>query len=202
MCSTSAHPQMLFEKWELFVDDNEAPLPDPFDCSGRSSPELFVDDNEALLSDPFDCSSCSSSSSASEVQEPDPEGKCLSVGVCGLPDGVSVTDFADIVNLTDVIMGVLLVTKLQGKDPPAHIIFNVSPVTAWIIFKKGDLEVDDNEASLPEPFDLIKQCDGREDSGYGTNQAQDGVSSLGKDPNVDVPAVEECEETSGGSIEV
>lgn len=170
---------MLFEKWELFVDDNEAPLPDPFDYSDHNSP-----------------------SPTPKGKEPDPGGRRICVAIGGLPDGVSITDFTDMVNLNHVIISVLLVIKYQGKGLPAHIIFNVSPVTAWIMFEKGDLEVEDNEAPLPEPFDLIKQCDGREDSGYGTNQAKDRISSLGKDSDVDVPEVENRKETSGGSIEV
>lgn len=202
MCSTSAHPRVLFEKWELFVDDNEAPLPDPFDCSDHSSPELFVDDNETPLPDSFDNSNHYNPNPTPKVKEPDPEGRCICVAIGGLPDGVSITDFTDMVNLNQVIISVLLVIKYQGKAPPAHIIFNVFPVTSWIMFEKGDLEVEDNEAPLPEPFDLIKQCDGTEDSGYGTSQAKDGISSLGKDSDVDVPEVEKHKETSGGSIEV
>lgn len=162
MCSPSAHPRMLFEKWQLFVDDNEAPLPDPFDYS----------DHDNSLSPP------------PKGKEPDPEARCLSVVIVGLPDGVSARDFIDMVNLTEVVVGIHLVIKSQGKGPPAHIIFNVSPVTARIMFEKGELGVDDNEAPLPEPFDLVKQCDEGEDS------------------DADVPEVGKHKARPGGSIEV
>lgn len=175
MCSLSAYPRILFEKCDLFVDDDEASLPDSFDC---------VDENS--FRPPF-------------KKRHGLEGKMIKIVLKGLPHGMNIRDFS-MNNFPDVVKSVLGFITRVGKDLPRHITINISPLTSRIMFKKSQLEVDDNEATPPEPFDLAEQYDDREYSGHGTNQAQEGVR-LGNFSD-GVPEVGKHKETSEESVEV
>ncbi|KAL0631812.1 hypothetical protein Q9L58_009322 [Maublancomyces gigas] len=193
--STPVAARIIFENSDLFVDDNEAPLPDPFDnvyddhsLSPFHAPQdIFEESEPNVVQISFDY-----------VDEAG-EKRSTRFIFKGLPEGMNVMDFSRII---DFLESVVHFIKQTGKGPPTDITIDVSPVTSQIIFEQNQLEVDDNEAPPPEPFDLVEQGDERVDPGYATNQAEEGVSRLGIVPNGDLPDVGKHKKTPEESVEV
>lgn len=171
-------PRVTFKKCELEVDENEAPPPDPFD---------YVDDSKSLPStnEPQDFPGTTEGLGLGlvpsiKVEECAPKPPRIPSAPDGLPNGMNVQDLSEIIDLLDIGIG---------------------RATPQIIFKKCELEVDDDEAPPPEPFDLVEQCHGRENSGYGTNRTKMGAPSLGKDSDGHVAEAGKHKGTSGESGE-
>lgn len=181
--------RIIFEKCDLFVDDNEAPPPDPFE--NVYDDDSLSDTTEGLVTS-FDLEEGVPKTSRIpsilngrisfkgsgleivniEVDYTDDDSgleKKMQFIIKSLPDGINYSDFFTMMNFSDVIQSVLYFSQQARKSPPTHITINVSPVTYWIMFERCQLEVDNNEAPPPEPFDLVEQCDDREDSSYGMN---------------------------------
>lgn len=121
--------QIVFEKWEIDVDDIEAPLPDPFDYTGDyKNPPGKIKQNKPIFKPPFIHPS--------------------SATISSFPRGVKHQGGSK------VTRG--LISTEQGKGLLNSIRIASPPVTPHIEFERWEIDVDDIEAPLPDSFDYAR----------------------------------------------